>query len=370
MLFIDARQRADERAANHLVQVEGRGFGLVSARIHARKLEQVVHQPGKPLRFGDDHAQKLRALLWLGGAIGNRLQIALHAHQRRAQFVRHVGHEFPAGGFQIAQIVCHAVDGIRQGHQFRVAADFHPVFKVAARVIRHGILDFADGVHLAARDQRGKAQAQRQHGERDTQDLPHQIGQIDFQIAHIHVHEHRAHHDATIVNPGHAHRHHAFPQIGKQVGRADFLPRAQLCQLLGKFFAGNHGFQIVPAFILQLEHGERAVVRRSPAHQPHNAVVFFINVRDTAADQRAEREVEAHIIDIVGFFHEVGDTAQLGQNFLFVGFLPLPVQNRGHNQGHKQYGGQNARRNRPEEAFKQGVRVRAFRHFRYLTSNL
>ena len=86
--------------ASNPADVDGFPLRLAAAGFETRQLEQVgddaVHAFGLPLHL----AHGLAPALVQDRIFGERIEVAAHDGQRRAQFVRGIGHEIPAHAFE------------------------------------------------------------------------------------------------------------------------------------------------------------------------------------------------------------------------------------------------------------------------------
>ena len=80
------------------------------AGVEPRQPQQVAHQPLHPQRVARDDLEEAPRLRRVGAAVEQRLDVAAHRGQRRAQLVRDVGDEVAAdaiGAAQIGDVVQH-----------------------------------------------------------------------------------------------------------------------------------------------------------------------------------------------------------------------------------------------------------------------
>ena len=87
------------------LDVRLRRLDRLLSRLEARQAQQVAHEPLHAVRLPRDDLEEARGLLRLRRhVVLQRLDVALDRGQRRAQLVRHVGHEVASHAIGVAQV--------------------------------------------------------------------------------------------------------------------------------------------------------------------------------------------------------------------------------------------------------------------------
>ena len=121
------------------------------ARLEARQVQQVRHQPAEPFRLRERglHRRRVR----LRDAVDDVLELGLQRRDRGAQLVRDVGDELAAERVGLLEVVGHGVERVRELAHLVQARRAHPLAVVARRHPPRGVRHLAQRGRHATRQQ-------------------------------------------------------------------------------------------------------------------------------------------------------------------------------------------------------------------------